>query len=65
MLTTIDNLSKSNNLTSDCRLVSFDIINMFSSIDNIYGLKAVKAFLALGKINFNKRVALLRLLDYA
>ena len=45
VLTTIDNLSKSNTLTSDCRLVSFDIINMFSSIDNIHGLKAVKSVL--------------------
>ena len=39
MLTIIDNLYKSNTLTSDCRLVSFSIINMFPSIDNISGLK--------------------------
>ena len=45
MLTIIDNLSKSNTLTSDCRLVSFDIINMFPSIDNISRLKAVKSIL--------------------
>ena len=45
MLSTIDNLNKSNTLTSDCRLVSFDIINMFPSIDNISGLKAVKSIL--------------------
>ena len=45
MLTIIDNLNKSNTLTSDCRLVSFDIINMFPSIDNISGLKAVKNIL--------------------
>ena len=45
MLTIIDNLNKSNTLTSDCRLVSFDIINMFPSIDNISGLKAVKRIL--------------------
>ena len=38
MLTIIDNLNKSNTLTSDCRLVSFDIINMFPSIDNISGI---------------------------
>ena len=37
MLTIIDNLNKSNTLTSDCRLVSFDIISMFLSIDNISG----------------------------
>ena len=45
MLTIIDNLNKSNTLTSDCRLVSFDIINIFRSIDNISGLKAVKSIL--------------------
>ena len=41
----IDNLNKSNTLTSDCTLVSFDIINMSPSIDNISGLKAVKSIL--------------------
>ena len=45
MLTIIDNLNKSKTLTSDCRLVSFDIINMFRSIDNISGLRAVKSIL--------------------
>ena len=45
MLTIIDNLNKSNTLTSDCRLVRFDIINMFPTIDNISGIKAVKSIL--------------------
>ena len=58
MLTIIDNLNKSNTLTFDCRLVSFDIINMFLSIDNISGLKAVK-----GKTNFHLRLVLLKLLN--
>ena len=40
MLTVIGNLNKSNTLTSDCKLVSFDIVNMFPSIDNISELKA-------------------------
>ena len=44
MLTIIDNLNKSNTFTSDCWIVSFDII-MFPSIDNISGLKAVKGIL--------------------
>ena len=44
-LRVIDNLNESNTLTSDCRLVSLDIINMFPSIDNISGLKAVKSIL--------------------
>ena len=42
MLTIIDN---SNTLTSDCRLLSFDIVDMFPSIDNTPGLKAVKSVL--------------------
>ena len=63
VLTIIDNLNKSKTLTSDCRLVSFDIISMFPSIDNISGLKAVKAFLTLGKTNFHLRLALLKLLN--
>ena len=45
MLKTIDNLNKSNTLTSDSRLVSFEIINMFPSIDNTSGLKTVKSIL--------------------
>ena len=45
MLTIIDNLNSSNSLTSDCKLISFDIINIFPSIDNICGLKSVKKVL--------------------
>ena len=45
MLTIIGNLNKRNTLTSDCRLVNFDIINMFPSIDNISELKAGKSIL--------------------
>ena len=42
MLTIIGNLNKSSTLTFGCRLASFDIINMFPSIDNVSGLKPVK-----------------------
>ena len=42
MLNFIDYLNKSNILREDCILVSFDIVNMFSSIDNQSGLQAVK-----------------------
>ena len=45
MLTIIDHLNSSNSLISDCKLVSFDIINKFPSIDNISGLKSVKKVL--------------------
>ena len=63
MLSIIDNLNKSNTLKSDCRLVSFDIINMFPSFDNISRLTAVKAFLTLSKTNFQLRLALLKVLN--
>ena len=52
MLAVIDNLNRSNTLTSDCRLASFDIINMFSSIDNISGLKAIKSILDVRQDHF-------------
>ena len=45
MLTIIDNFNSSNSLTSDCKLVSFDVINMSPSIDNISDLKSVKKVL--------------------
>ena len=45
MLTILDNLNISNTLTSDWRLGSFDVINIFRSVDNISGLKAVKSIL--------------------
>ena len=45
MLTAIDKLNTSITLTSDCRLASFDIINMFPSLDKISGLKAVRSIL--------------------
>ena len=51
-LTIIDNLNQSNTLTWDFRLVSFDVINMFLSIDNISGLKAVKSILVARKDQF-------------
>ena len=42
ILNFIDFLNDSNILTENCMLVSFDIVNMFSSIDNESGLQAVK-----------------------
>ena len=52
MLTIIDNLNKGNTLTSACRLVSFNIINMFPSIDNVSRLKVVKRILGAKKDQF-------------
>ena len=45
MLRIVVNLNKSNFLTSNYRLVSFNIINMFLGINNIPGLKAAKKIL--------------------
>ena len=42
MLNFIDYLNKSNISTEDCIIVSFDIVNVFSSINNQPGLEAVK-----------------------
>ena len=42
MFNFIDYLNKSNILTEDCILVSFDTVNMIPSIDNHSGLQAVK-----------------------
>ena len=42
MLNFIDFLKNSNILTENCMLVSFDIVNMFPSIENESGLQAVK-----------------------
>ena len=64
MLTIIDNLNSSNSLTSDCKLVSFDIINMFPSIDNISGLKSVKKVLESSLINFVLVTVSLKPLNY-
>ena len=42
MLNFINFLNDSNILTENCMLVSFDTVNMFSSIDNESGVQAVK-----------------------
>ena len=45
MLNIIDMINDSNILTEDSVLVSFDIVNMFPSIDNVSGLEAVSEIL--------------------
>ena len=45
MLNIIDMINNSNILTEDSVLVSFDIVNMFPSIDNVSGLEAVSEIL--------------------
>ena len=41
----IDNFNNSDILRENCKLVSFDIVNMFSSTDNESGIQAVKNIL--------------------
>ena len=45
MLNIIDEINNSNVITEDSVLVSFDIVNMFPSIDNVSGLQAVSEIL--------------------
>ena len=64
MLAIIDNLISINSLTSDCKLLSFDIINMCPSIDNMYGLKSVKKVLESSSNQYHPKTVSLKLLYY-
>ena len=52
MLNFIDFLNDSNILTENCMLVTFDIVNMFPSIDNESGHQAVKNTLEVSEEQF-------------
>ena len=54
MLKIIDMVNGSNILTKDSVLVSFDIVNMFLSISNVSGLKAVSEILENMETNFHR-----------
>ena len=54
MLKIIDMVNGSNILTKDSVLVSFDIVNMFLSISNVSGLKAVSEILENRETNFHR-----------
>ena len=54
MLKIIDMVNGSNILTKDSVLVSFDIVNMFLSISNVSGLKAVSEILEHRETNFHR-----------
>ena len=54
MLKIIDMVNGSNILTKDSVLVSFDIFNMFLSISNVSGLKAVSEILENRETNFHR-----------
>ena len=45
MLNILDDLNRNGNLHGNCLLVSFDVVNMFPSIDNKMGIKSVKNIL--------------------
>ena len=52
MLSIIDDINESNVLNDRCILVSFDVVNMFPSIDNKSGLEAVRKVLMVRNIDF-------------
>ena len=54
MLKIIDMVNGSNILTKDSVLVSFDIVNMFLSVSNVSGLKAVSEILENRETNFHR-----------
>ena len=54
MLKIIDMVNGSNILTKDSVLVNFDIFNMFLSISNVSGLKAVSEILENRETNFHR-----------
>ena len=54
MLKIIDMVNGSNILTKDSVLVSFDIVNMFLSISNVSGLKAVSEILENRETNIHR-----------
>ena len=45
MLNIVDDLNRNGNLHENCLLVSFDVVNMFPSIDNKMGIESVKNIL--------------------
>ena len=52
MLNIIDNINSRNIITKDSVLVSFDVVNMFPSIDNVLGLEAVSVILHNTELDF-------------
>ena len=59
----IDFLNDSNILTEKCMLVSFDIVNMFSSIDNESGLQALKNALEAREEQFPPTLCIIEALE--
>ena len=59
MLNTIDNINSRNIITNDSVLVSFDVVNMFPSIDNVLSLEAVSEILHNRESDFSPAVCIL------
>ena len=45
MLNIVDDLKRNGNMHENCLLVSFDVIDIFPSIDNKMGIESVKNIL--------------------
>ena len=59
MLNTIDNINSRNIITNDSVLVSFDVVNMFPSIDNVLSLEAVSEILQNRESDFSPAACIL------
>ena len=53
MIDIIGNTSSKNIITNDIALVSFDVVNMFPSINNILGLETVSEILHTRETDFS------------
>ena len=63
MLNFIDFLNDRNILTEGCTLVSFDIVDIFPSIDNDSGLQAVKNALGAREEQFPLSLCMIEALE--
>ena len=59
MLNTIDNINSRNIITNDSVLVSFDVVNMFPSIDNVLSLEVVSEILHNRESDFSPAACIL------
>ena len=64
MLNIIDMVNDSNILTDDSVLVSFDIVNMFPNINNVFGLEALSEILENSETDFPPAECILEVMQH-
>ena len=64
MLNKVDDYNRNGKLHGNCLLVSFDVINMFPSIDNKVRIESLKNILLAQMIIHHLQNALLKLWSY-